>query len=195
MVQVRGAVDGAVDAIERFIEDFSWRRLTVWAGVLAVLAAIASFYEWYTHDLRLARLSEQIDLLERLQETTPGGARDTAMAVVYENVRAQVHASVQQGARVPRVAARVWHAVAGFLPWAVMAVIVVSRPEGERIEDAGGAAVAFLLVGIAAGWAVTLLPETWPTVVTHVATPLAIPLLMLFSVAVAKSATGLGEVD
>lgn len=185
MVDLRGAAG----VIERFINDFTWKRLAVWGGILALIVAGASLYEWYTHDFRLARLSEQIDLLERLQETTPGGARDTAVAAVYESVRAQVRASVEQGAKVPGVAAQLWHGVAGFLPWALMALFLVSRPGEERIEDAGAGAVAFLLLGLASAWAVTLQPATWPTVVTHVVAPVAIPLIFVLVASGAGSAT------
>lgn len=177
-------VRGVFDAIDRFIQDFTWKRVAVWGMILGLIGATVALYEWYTNDFRIARISKQIEVFKSLQEASPATGRDTALVGMYETLRTQLRASVQQGAHVPSVIARWLHGSLGFFPWAGMTAVTLAQPEEEREENLVGGSLVILIIGVAAGWLITLLPSSWPGIVTHIAAPLALPaaVLILFSI-------------
>ena len=56
------------NAIEKFVNDFSWRRLFTWLIVLIVIICSAWTLEYYTGYLRLARIDKTIELLKKLSD-------------------------------------------------------------------------------------------------------------------------------
>lgn len=166
-----------IEAIERLITDFSGRRLAIWVGFIAVTLACLVGYEWYTNQFELARLNDQVQLLEKLQklQQDPAMEADSALVGVYEGLRDDLRASVESSGLSTR-----WvQALLGSSIWLLMLVFILFWPAARPDSGLAGVVFWFLILAIAAGAVGYFLPTDLPTFVTHVGYPLGAPLFVM----------------
>lgn len=178
-----------VDAVERFITDFSARRLWIWGGLLVLLGAVVFGYEWYTNQFRLARLSDQVEVLQGLQEVRREGFRDTVLMGTYEEIRGQLRHSVARTSPFPEISPRWIQALLAAVPWVLFSVLNLTWSEVD-VDNRQQAALGLVVFGVVAAVAAWLLPPSWPLVVTHVMIPVGAPFLVWL-----YSQRGSGETD
>ncbi len=59
-------LDPVFQFIEKFVTDFSWRRLTIVFSILSILTAAFFLYEWQTSTNELARYERSTQVLKEL---------------------------------------------------------------------------------------------------------------------------------
>lgn len=148
------------NAIEKFVNDFSWRRLFTWIIVLIVIICSAWTLEYYTGYLRLARIDKTIELLKKLgdvQEIQRSTA-DESLRNIYQSIRSDLANFVAPPSSGTDISPGFMKAAAGALPWALFACIFLPafrRGEKEAPYGIVGALFFAVLFG-AVGW---VLPE------------------------------------
>ena len=154
-------VSSVVDFFERLITDFSWRRLTLVAGLLITVGVFFFTYELYTQSFRLTRLDRETALLERVLtlQRSVAGVEDPELLAALEGLKERVRAAMQAGSTTTVVVSpRVAKALYTLFPWAFLAALVLLSPAGGR----GNAIAGMLVVAVPLAILNTNLPDFQP---------------------------------
>lgn len=179
-----------IEAIERLITDFSGRRLAIWVGVIGLVLAVAIGYEHYTDHFKLARINDQVELLEKLQELQqdPSMEADSALVGVYEGLRDDLQESIgSSGDGSPGLSPRWVQAILGASIWTLMLVFIIFGEQFQPDSGLAGVIFWFIIIILVTGAIGYFLPTDWPTFVTHVGYPLGAPLAAMAIIQMAKS--------
>lgn len=176
-----------VDAIEKFVTDFSGRRLAIWFGVVALVVGVAAGYEWYTNQFRLARMSDQVTMLERLQELRQRNAmdEDSTLVTIYERIRADLKSSVERPPLMPGLPPRWVQALIALAPWVVLALLFVGVPTFRPDDGVGQLLAGMLMIAVPFAAVGALLPPSWPELITRFLYPVG-GSIVIFVVAAAR---------
>ena len=121
--------------IEKFVTDFSWRRLTIVFSFLSIIAASFFLYEWQTSTNELARYERSTQVLKELNtliSSENGEISESAKIInsrIQEVVRKDDITSKLELAVSPEFA-QIFFAI---LPWLLIALILI--PSAFKNKD------------------------------------------------------------
>lgn len=113
--------------IEKFIADFSWRRLTVLLGIVLLFVSIFIVYEWQTATSELTRYERTTELLQKLDKL--GESNNSEIIKLSKSIIINLHKVIQnKGPNITlefSVSQKSAQTLYAMLPWLFFILIVI----------------------------------------------------------------------
>lgn len=154
-----------VDAFDKLVSDFSWRRLLSLVLLIAAIVVGVVAFDRYTGYFRLQRLQRGVELLAALDEL---GARPSIMS---DSVRARIHydllKELEEAVRAPQLPSPlsppILKAIAGAAPWLLLmsAFLIAGRLGSPGAATAAVGVLLFVVVFGAIGMLIPTFVNGW----------------------------------
>ncbi len=166
--------DPIVSAIERFITDFSWRRLVIWVLFIGFLGVLMVAYESYTDHFRLAKLEKATSLLAKLTELEQDSSinKDERLRSVYDEIAVELNSVVRRAKTRPFIGGTLLKGVVGASPWILflLLTLVPGIRKGEKYT--GSLFLGLFILIVMFGSIGMLLPNSLGPLILYVVYPL-----------------------
>jgi len=139
--------------IEKFITDFSWRRITIFFGIVLLLASTFIMYEWQTATSELTRYERTTELLQKLDKL--GDSKNPKIIELSKTIITGLNKVIQN--KNPSVSfefsaslktAQIFYAL---LPWLLFSLIVIILAMRGKQDDANDILLGFGIVAVFVG--------------------------------------------
>ena len=138
--------------VEKFITDFSWRRLTIFIGILILLASSIMLYEWQTATNELSRYERSVVLLQELDNLID--SKHPEITEVSKTIISRLKTVVENDNFISTlnvsVSPEVSQAFFSASPWLLFFLIMLPSVLKGKDKDAGNILLGFGLFAIIA---------------------------------------------
>lgn len=148
--------------IEKFVTDFSWRRLTIVFSFLSIIAASFFLYEWQTSTNELARYERSTQVLKELDVLISSGNEEISESAKIINSR------LQEVVRKDDITSKLELSVSpefaqiffAILPWLLMALILIPNAFKNNDEPLN-MLLGFIMFVFFVGFLAYFIPTDW----------------------------------
>ena len=109
--------------LEKFIVDFTWKRLVIFLMILLLTAGAFYSYERFTDSFQLSRIERATILLRELAALRPSVQNDSTLAPVYLMIQKQLVAVLQSSPTPFSMPPIVLKGLAGAAPWMIVSLL------------------------------------------------------------------------
>jgi hypothetical protein len=145
--------DSFFNFLEKFVSDFSWRRLITFLLFLLLIIGALLLYDKYTDNSRLNKIERSTALLKELASLHNQIAQDSTLLPIYLDTTKRLHEIVNEHTTMPAWLYIILKGFFGALPWLICVfAILPSVKRGDNppntILGAGAFAVIFGVIGM-----------------------------------------------
>jgi len=167
-----------VDVMEKFITDFSWKRIIILLGFLSLVIFAFIFYEAQTSTSQLSKYERTVVLLEKLDVLNQNNSYSKNIVkkiyIGLENINNPISNTLTFSLNLPREIKQV---LLASIPWVLFSIVFLPgfiRGDEESRNIFGGLLVILFLVGFG-GY---VIPASWGSIIGYILYPLIINFLI-----------------
>jgi hypothetical protein len=148
--------------IEKFVTDFSWRRLTIVFSFISIIAASFVLYEWQTSAYELARYERSTLVLKELDSLISSENRE-----IRESAKI-INSKIQEVVRKEDITSKLELSVSpefaqiffAILPWLLIALILIPNAFKNK-EEPVNMLIGFIMFIFIVGFLAYFIPTDW----------------------------------
>ena len=148
---------------EKFITDFSWRRLTIFFSLIGLIALSLILYEWQTATTELTRYERSTTLLEKLDVLVSSSNKETVelskllIRNLNDVVKKENLASKLEVSTSPELAQSFF----AILPWILFFLLYLPSSIKNDKKDTHNTITGFILIVSIIGLVAYFIPSDW----------------------------------
>lgn len=170
--------------VEKFVTDFSWKRLILFFSFLSLILSVFVAYEWYTSSYELKKYESAVGILKELDPLVRSGTPEVSEAA--KNIISKISVVVNQEGYASALeltfSPRISQAIFSGLPWLIFLLLYLPSAIKNSKQDAYHAVIGMSIIAMIAAFIGALFPEDWNNWLRY-GVPQAINIAVLFILA------------
>ena len=149
--------------IEKFVTDFSWKRLTIFFSFLGLLVITFILYEWQTASNELNRYERATNILLKIEPLLNSNNSD--MVAISKELVTNLRLVVKQKDIFSNIELSVNPIISqvflGLLPWIIMFIIIIPSEIDKDKSEASNMIGGFFVIIFFIGLLISFIPTEW----------------------------------
>jgi predicted PurR-regulated permease PerM len=166
--------------LEKFVTDFSWKRLALFLSFLSLIVFVVVAYEWYTSSYELTKYQTAVAILKELEPLVKSGSMEISEPA--KHISSNILEAVQNRGIANAVeltfSPRTSQAIFAGLPWLLFLFLFVPSLIKKEKEDVYNGIIGCVFFGFIAAGIAALVPTDWSNWLRY-GLPHAVTLILL----------------